>query len=285
MKKFYSLLAISAFTINVSAQAFTATFGFDGAPVNKTAVMAGEGLANLTVSNFSATGISEVTTTKDRYATNSHSTSSSIATGKYYTVTITPKASYKLNLDNISVKFQRSNTGPAAVVVRTSEDNYATNTVLSKTDPAGTITNNALIFNSNNSGNTLEGNQFSLNINKTSSSAVTLRIYPYNAGNGSTGTFSIDDVVIAGESIYDATLAVGDLNATKIDLVKNTVVFNDIIFGQSTKVTLTNMNGQVLRTVDVVENSKLNISELPKGVYIVTANINGKSVSQKIIKK
>lgn len=285
MKKFYSLLAISTFAMNVSAQAFTATFSFDGSPVNKSAVVAGEGLNNLTVSNFSVTGISEVTSTKDRYATNSHSTSASIATGKYYTVTITPKTSYKLNLDNISVKFQRSNTGPAAVVIRTSEDNYAANTTISKADPAGTITNNALIFNSNNNGNTLEQNQFSLNIEKTSSTPVTLRIYPYNAGNGSTGTFSIDDIIISGESIYDATLAVGDLNATKVNLVKNTIVSNEIIFDQSAKVSITNMNGQIVKTVDVKDNDRLNISEFVKGTYIVTATINGKSVSQKIIKK
>lgn len=285
MKKFYFLLTISATAINISAQAFTATFSFDGSPVNKSAAVAGEGLSNITINNFSAKGINEVKTTKDRYSTNSHATNSNVALGKYYTVTITPKTSYKLTLDKLTVKFQRSNTGPAAVVVRTDEDNYTANALLSVAGDGGTIKNNALIFNSNNSANTIEGNEFSIAVNKTNSDAITLRIYPYNAGNGSSGTFSIDDVVITGESIYDDTLAINDANITKVNLVKNTVVSNEIIFGQSAKVSIINMNGQIVKTTEVSENSRLNVSQLSKGIYIVTATVNGKPISQKIIKK
>ncbi|MGV4414219.1 T9SS type A sorting domain-containing protein [Chryseobacterium sp. T1] len=81
------------------------------------------------------------------------------------------------------------------------------------------------------------------------------------------------------------TMAVVDANASKINLVKNTVVSNEIIFGQTTKVSITNMNGQVVKTAEVNDNSRLNVSELAKGIYIVTATVNGKTVSQKIVKK
>ena len=45
------------------------------------------------------------------------------------------------------------------------------------------------------------------------------------------------------------------------------------------------MNGQVVKTANVTENSRLNVSELPKGIYIVSGTVNGQAVSQKVMKK
>ncbi|MDQ0477371.1 MULTISPECIES: T9SS type A sorting domain-containing protein [Chryseobacterium] len=95
----------------------------------------------------------------------------------------------------------------------------------------------------------------------------------------STNALFVDDIK------GSATLAVGDIKATKANLVKNTVVNNEIIFGEASKVSVVNMNGQVVKTANATENSRLNISELPKGMYIVSGTVNGKAVSQKIIKK
>ena len=285
MKKFYSLLATVAMVATVSAQDFTATYSFDGTPVAKTASVTGTGNSDVTIGAFSATSIVEVTTTGNRYATNNHSTSSTLATGKYYSVTITPKAAYRLVLDKISVKFQRSNSGPAAVAIRTSEDSYASNLVLATVGTGATSSGNALIFNADNSANTISGNEFTLNITKTTTTPVTIRIYPYNSGNGSTGTFSIDDVVITGSSTYDETLAVGDATKAKANLVKNTIVSNELIFGAAAKVSVYNTAGQVVKTAEVAENSRLDVSALPKGTYVVTGLVNGQAVSQKVIKK
>lgn len=94
----------------------------------------------------------------------------------------------------------------------------------------------------------------------------------------STNALFVDDIK------GSANLAVGDVNATKANLVKNTVVANEIIFGETAKVSVLNMAGQVVKTADVSDNSRLNISELSKGMYIVTATVNGQKVSQKIIK-
>ncbi len=82
------------------------------------------------------------------------------------------------------------------------------------------------------------------------------------------------------------TMAVVDANATKINLVKNTSVSNELIFGaKSDDVKVLNLNGQVVKSLSASENGRVNVSSLPKGVYIVTGTVNGKAVSQKIIKK
>ncbi|WP_300675627.1 T9SS type A sorting domain-containing protein [Soonwooa sp.] len=83
----------------------------------------------------------------------------------------------------------------------------------------------------------------------------------------------------------DKTLAVSNTNTVKVNLVKNTVITNEIIFSQSTKVSIVNMTGQIVKTADVKDNTRLDVSNLSKGTYIVTATVNGKAVSQKIIKK
>lgn len=111
-------------------------------------------------------------------------------------------------------------------------------------------------------------------------SASNLRIKFDNANMPAGAQFRIDDVKLSAK-----TLAVGDINASKTNLVKNTIVSNEIIFGLAAKVSVINMNGQVVKTADVLENGALNVSDLAKGTYVVTASINGKSTSQKIIKK
>ena len=85
---------------------------------------------------------------------------------------------------------------------------------------------------------------------------------------------------------YDlVTMAVGDVNATKANLVKNTVVSNNILFAAKADVQIVSMNGQVVKSASVNENTSLDVTSLAKGTYIVTGMVNGKAVSQKIIKK
>ena len=81
------------------------------------------------------------------------------------------------------------------------------------------------------------------------------------------------------------TMAVDNASAIKANLVKNTVVNNAILFAAKADVQIVNMNGQVVKSAAVNENTSLEVASLPKGTYIVTGNVNGKAVSQKIIKK
>lgn len=83
----------------------------------------------------------------------------------------------------------------------------------------------------------------------------------------------------------DTTMAVIDANASKASLVKNTVVDNNILFSAKADVKVISMNGQVVKSASVNENTSLNVADLAKGMYIVTGTVNGKAVSEKIIKK
>ncbi|WP_051259595.1 T9SS type A sorting domain-containing protein [Epilithonimonas tenax] len=83
----------------------------------------------------------------------------------------------------------------------------------------------------------------------------------------------------------DPTMAVVDATKAKANLVKNTLVANELIFGASAKVSVYNTAGQVVKTAEVSDNSRLDVSALPKGTYVVTGVVNGQAVSQKIIKK
>ena len=81
-----------------------------------------------------------------------------------------------------------------------------------------------------------------------------------------------------------AMLAVSDVNGVKINLVKNSNVKNTIVFGAKANVQIISANGQVVKTASVSENTNLDVSSLPKGLYIISADVNGQKVSQKIIK-
>lgn len=81
------------------------------------------------------------------------------------------------------------------------------------------------------------------------------------------------------------TMAVGDATKGKANLVKNTIVSNELIFGASAKVSVYNTAGQIVKTAEVSDNSRLDVSALPKGTYVVTGLVNRQAVSQKVIKK
>lgn len=95
-----------------------------------------------------------------------------------------------------------------------------------------------------------------------------------------TGNINIDNIVVTVSPI----LAVSDNVKSKISLVKNTNVNNTIIFGAKANVQIVNANGQVVKTAAVSENTSLDVSSLAKGIYIVTGEVNGQKVSQKVIK-
>ena len=82
----------------------------------------------------------------------------------------------------------------------------------------------------------------------------------------------------------NSVLAVSDVNSAKITLVKNSNVNKTIVFGAKANVQIISANGQVVKTAVVSENTNLDVSSLPKGMYIISADVNGQKVSQKIIK-
>lgn len=92
-------------------------------------------------------------------------------------------------------------------------------------------------------------------------------------------------VALSGTGVEDSSLSVGDTHAVKTGLVKNTLVDNVLVFTAKSEVNIYNFSGQTVKTASVSENTAVDVTGLPKGVYIVTGVVNGKNISQRIIKK
>lgn len=58
-----------------------------------------------------------------------------------------------------------------------------------------------------------------------------------------------------------------------------------VTFGAKAQVKIVNMNGQVIKSASVDNGTSLDVSSLSKGVYIIKGEVNGETVSQKIIKQ
>lgn len=90
----------------------------------------------------------------------------------------------------------------------------------------------------------------------------------------------IDNVVITA-----ATLAVKSSSKNRVSLVKNTSVGTSLIFGAKANVQIINANGQIVKSAAVQNGTSMDVSNLQKGFYLVTGVVNGKMISEKIIKK
>ena len=101
-----------------------------------------------------------------------------------------------------------------------------------------------------------------------------------------TGNVSIDNLVVT--TYPSNTLSVGDITKTKNIFLKNSLVDNTLSFqtkGNAT-VRVYNTNGQLVKSDTIsAQNANVNVANLPKGNYVVTAELNGETVSQKILKK
>jgi len=100
---------------------------------------------------------------------------------------------------------------------------------------------------------------------------------------GTDDGLAIDDFSLTPQQ--STSLATTENTASKKVFVKTTSVDNEIHFGVKSEVKIYSVAGQLLKTASVSENGVLNIADLQKGIYIVTGNIAGKAVSEKIIKK
>ena len=101
-----------------------------------------------------------------------------------------------------------------------------------------------------------------------------------------TGNVSIDNLVVT--TYPSSVLATTDVIKSKNIFLKNSLVDNTLSFqtkGNAT-VRVYNTNGQLVKTANVsAQNANVNVANLPKGNYVVTAVLDGETVSQKILKK
>jgi len=286
MKKLYSLLSTVFVVAAFSAQTtFTATYDFVESPTSSdTGALTG---TDYTVSTFSSTGVSYVSGTANRYA-NSGAPTGALDTTKYIEVTLTPSTGYTMTVNSLTFRVQRSGTGPRDMAVRSSVDNYTANlpaTINPANAELSIIPTNVVHF-----VNDISTGQPGATITPTNIKFVTgplkFRFYFFTS-EATTGTFSVDDVVISGTT-QTVSLGVEDVLKSKNVSLKNTIVDNTMSFqtkGNAT-VKVYNANGQLVKSAVIsVSNSTVDVASLPKGNYVVTSELNGEKVSQKIIKK
>ena len=286
MKKLYSLLSTVFVVAAFSAQtAFTATYDFVESPTSSDAgTLTG---TDYTVSTFSSTGVTYVSGTANRYA-NSGAPTGALDTTKYIEVTLTPSTGYTMTVNSLTFRVQRSGTGPRDMVVRSSADNYTANlpaTINPANAELSIIPTNVVHY-----VNDISTGQPGATITPTNIKFVTgplkFRFYFFTS-EATSGTFSVDDVVISGTT-QTVSLGVEDVLKSKNVSLKNTIVENTMSFqtkGNAT-VKVYNANGQLVKaSVISVSNPTIDVASLPKGNYVVTSELNGEKVSQNIIKK
>ena len=265
MKKFYSLLAVVAMTTVMNAQATVAsslyeeTFGsFGSASTTFTAS---------TMSSYDKTG---TTTLEEEDVT---SLTFAGANAMYATSTAT-------NMTSGHVWLNKNTTGNF-VVSNIPIYNATKIKVTFSQAGVGNIDVYADFGNGETKvgGSTAAGATIEIPAFATAGTTLNLKFQRQSNNNN----LRIDNIKVIVTEI--ATMAVVDATKTKANLVKNTIVSNELIFGAAAKVSVYNAAGQVVKTAEVAENSKLDVSALAKGTYIVAGVVNGQTVSQKIIKK
>ena len=245
MKKFYSLFTAVILAASVNAQT-TVTHTFSGA--NAQAIESG--IVDSNVSYVTATGTSAQLPTFYTATPAALRFYSDRNTGDGNSLTLTAAAGYEI----VALSFTSVGAAYTPVVTFSSDGGaYAAMTKTGETFSVADLNATTLTFK---------------NAHSTGTSNTQLRIPSF------TVTYKVK-----------TTMSVGNVTAAKVNLVKNTVVGNSIMFAAKADIQIVNMNGQVVKTASVNENTSLEVSSLAKGMYVVTANVNGKAVSQKIIKK
>ena len=252
MKKFYSLLAVVAMTATVNAQG---SENFNSQTV-------------LTSTYADGTFAGQTSGVTVAY-THSRDEGDYAITGKGLMLRRADEpSSVEFTIPNgvgtFSFKYRKAFTGGSARILSIQVDGVevATTTAIGATSGADTT-----VYD------------FSKAINKAGSVKIKIT-YPAGTTTGNKQV-TIDDV---SWTAY-VTMAVVDATKAKANLVKNTIVSNELIFGAAAKVSVYNTAGQVVKTAEVSDNSRLDVSALPKGTYVVTGLVNGQAVSQKVIKK
>ena len=256
MKKLLLFCFTMLLTASLFAQSFSGTYNFSSVSTTtgKTDPTAVPTATGLTFGSFTANGaVSANPNATGRFSFTSQSTGatngSDVFTGtidltKYYEVTVTPAAGYTLNIASIKFTMQRSGTGIRQYSVRSSKDSYASNLPAS-ISPANAdlqvVASN--VFQVTDAATTAEtGSIITLTGFTGITTATTFRFYGYNA-EASGGTFSIDDVIIAGSAVSGTD---------------NTPPVNAALYPKTASITSTTFN------------LTHNIDEAGKTYYIVT---------------
>ncbi|UQB70381.1 T9SS type A sorting domain-containing protein [Epilithonimonas zeae] len=259
MKKFYSLLAAVVLTATINAQIYST--GFESSES-----FASDNVYNNTTVTFSGATGKQWGTFYGTPSTTSPLTGNQSMQMRWYTSATNSKGYTYTNFNTTGVEkvtFNAANTNGINVIV-----SYSANNGTTWLNPQTfTLTATKAEYTYNVPSSATGGLRFKFELTYTTAPTATSRLY-------------LDDV-----KFFAPTMAVIDATKGKANLVKTTIVSNELIFGTSAKISIYNTAGQIVKTAEVNENSRLDISVLPKGIYVVTGLVEGQVVSQKVIKK
>ena len=214
-----SFLILSLIPLAGWAQAFTATYSFDDVTSSSgrtdstvvpeaTGVIFGPFTASDSVSgNSSAAGRFSFTGWEVGATDNNNdyaALTGSLNPEEYYEVTITPRLGFTFNVTDITFTVERSATGIRTYAVRSSLDGFTSNlaaTVAPANDALSVQPDSIFFWNNDTTTSDQEGSTIHLNAAHTDlERSITFRFYGWNA-EGSSGTFSIDNVAFTGTAI------------------------------------------------------------------------------------
>ena len=162
------------------------TFDFASLAGNEVTANSNSNDANLSSSTISRGAGVNASNNGGRFNSNSWTTAGSINTSDYIEFTVTPINSAQFDITSIDINHQRSGSGPKAFALRSSTDNYSAD--------LGTFTISDVTSTQSNSFSSLSIT------NQTT--ALTFRIYAYNAEGGAgtwgPGDFSGNDIIVNG---------------------------------------------------------------------------------------
>jgi gliding motility-associated-like protein len=196
----FGAYSTAAGLLTQTVPAFITTYNFNSSSTaSLTDPTPKPGVDNLTSGNFTLNGAT-ARTLPGRFAGQDWGVNTAVDETKYYEVTVTPTAGYRLNLTNLNFDVTHvSSSAPNKHVVRSSMDNYASNLggTISPANASLTVTGG--IFTNASSSSAIQiGSNLNLSGFTNLTTPVTFRIYAYNATNGTTAYFSIDNVRFTG---------------------------------------------------------------------------------------
>ncbi|MPS72075.1 MAG: T9SS type A sorting domain-containing protein [Chryseobacterium sp.] len=261
MKKIYSLFAVTVLALTITAQTKTVTINV--ANIGGTGVLGTSNYNNGAERTWTTNSISFGGKAITANANNTPSSGNAAGTniqaqannGVIYNTTALPGKIVSITINSVGTARESSLYGGASRLVNTAAANYDV------------------------TGGTQVGSASTTGWTTTDLSGTDYKFFAIKRGANAA---YITSIVIVYE---DATMAVVDATKGKANLVKNTIVSNELIFGTSAKVSVYNTAGQIVKMAEVSDNSRLDVSALPKGTYVVTGLVNGQAMSQKIIKK
>lgn len=309
MKKLYLLTFILAFNLNKAQGVFTnALYTFAGVTTSNgsTDITPPPTVAGITFGSFTAWNNGALSTANSggsqRFsfsnqpsgatdAQNDYSTlTGSVNLGTYYDVTIAPNSGGQIDLTEIKFYARRSSTGVRTFVVRSSIDNYSANLTASTTSTlfniqGGNTTTGNIFFCINDVNVTSNVELMTITLNSSFNdltSPVTFRFYGYNC-EGSTGTFSIDEVAFSGN--------VDVLSSETYNSIDGLMVYPNptkeylSIFSKLNAIALVeiyDLSGKKILKSQLL-NNQLDVTQLAKGIYTLKIIEKDKSEIRKIV--